>query len=696
MYDNTKMREEGGRYLSDPGRLAALARTGLPDSEAEPSFDRLARLAAKFLGTPVALVSLVDADRQFFKSCVGLPEPWASRRETPLSHSFCQHVVTTKEPLIISDARLDHLVRDNPAVLDLGVIAYLGIPLAINGHVIGSFCAIDGKPRSWTADDVAMLGDLAESVVTEILLRAEHEEISRQRTAAEAARQRFHVTLSSIGDGVIATDARGAITFMNPVAQALCGCSEEEALGRPVETVFRIVRDQAHQAIGHPFAEALAGGMTSGLARRTILIANDGTERPVDDTAAPIKNAQGEVEGVVLVLRDIGERERLVEQLRQADERKDDFLAMLAHELRNPLAAITNASTLMTMSDQVEMTDYCKDTIRRQAKHLSRLIDDLLDVSRITHGKIDLLTDHMEATAAIDSAVQTVRPLAEERKHTLDVQLDRGNLWVNADATRLEQIVINLLNNAAKYSENGGHIRLSAGHEGDEIAIRVKDAGLGIPPEKLPEMFELFAQADRSSARSEGGLGIGLTLVKRLVEMHGGTITASSEGLGKGSEFVVRLPAATRPTAVASVNKGSGDAMPSARILVVDDNADTSRSMARLLKLMGHEVTTAQSGPEAIEAARAHPPEIVLLDIGLPGMDGYEVAKRLRQAASCEHAVIVAVSGYSQEVDRRHSLEAGFDHHLAKPVDLDALRGCGRAHAEDYAAFLAFLFAFPS
>ena len=234
---------------------------------------------------------------------------------------------------------------------------------------------------------------------------------------------------------------------------------------------------------------------------------------------------------------------------------------------------------------------------------------------------------------------------------------------------------MNLLNNAAKYSENGGHIRLSARVEADEVVIGVKDRGVGIPPEKLPEMFELFAQGDRSLARSEGGLGIGLTVVKKLVEMHGGTITAESEGPGKGSEFIIRLPAAKKPADGASRRREARRSRPvkKARILVVDDNVDTARGMARLLKLLGHEVATAHDGPEAIEVAREFRPEFILLDIGLPGMSGYEVASQLRQEECCEDAVIVAVSGYGQDEDRRRSKEAGFDHHLVKPLDHDAL-----------------------
>jgi CheY-like chemotaxis protein len=278
----------------------------------------------------------------------------------------------------------------------------------------------------------------------------------------------------------------------------------------------------------------------------------------------------------------------------------------------------------------------------------------------------------LDATSILDSAVATVTPLTDERRHTLDVSIDRGNLWVDADPTRIEQAIVNLLNNAAKYSENGGYIRLSAHNAGGDVVISVLDRGVGIQPERLAEMFELFAQGDRSLARSEGGLGIGLTVVKKLVELHSGTVTAKSEGPGKGSEFTIRLPAAEAATAKAQKRPvervGRG-----ARILVVDDNVDTARGMARLLKLLGHDIVTAHSGPEAIAAAREQRPEFVLLDIGLPGMDGYEVASLLRQEDCCKQAMIVAVTGYGREEDRRRSREAGFDHHLIKPVDPDAL-----------------------
>jgi CheY-like chemotaxis protein/two-component sensor histidine kinase len=363
----------------------------------------------------------------------------------------------------------------------------------------------------------------------------------------------------------------------------------------------------------------------------------------------------------------------MLDQLQEHDRQKNNFLATLAHELRNPLAAISNAILLMDMSEAKEHRDYSTDTIKRQSNQLSRLIDDLLDISRISLGKIELRRDIIDATVILDSAAQTVKTLVELRKHSLDMTIDRGNLWVDADPARLEQIVVNLLNNAAKYSEDGGHIRLSAAHEDCNIVIRVKDAGIGITPQKLPEIFQLFNQADLSSANTAGGLGIGLALVKKLVELHDGQITATSEGLGKGSEFTVRLPASKRPEASLPMAKETMAATGKAHILVVDDNVDTVKGMAILLNLAGHEVLTAHNGPQAIELAQAYQPQCILLDLGLPGMSGYDVAKRLREDERCKNALIVAVSGYGQAEDRERTRAAGFDHHLVKPISYQEL-----------------------
>ncbi|HEV3166492.1 MAG TPA: ATP-binding protein, partial [Isosphaeraceae bacterium] len=381
--------------------------------------------------------------------------------------------------------------------------------------------------------------------------------------------------------------------------------------------------------------------------------------------------------GASKIARDITEHKRTEQERKEADRRKDEFLAMLAHELRNPIAAISNAVRFFGMSGPGMEQDlqWSKGVMERQVKHLTRLIDDLLDVSRITRGKIQLRKDRLDAGPILNSAVEDVQPLIEERKHELTVSFVPGTLGLNADATRVHQILVNLLVNAAKYTDAGGKIWLTARREGDQVVIKVRDNGMGIPPDRLPTMFELFAQGERSLARSEGGLGVGLALVKKLVEMHGGTVSAASEGPGKGSEFTIQLPAVERALgATAQSTPGHApDRVKGSRVLVVDDNIDTATGLAKLLKVLGHDVRTAHDGQAAIEAAREHRPEFVLLDLGLPRMDGYQVAEKLRQEECCKGAVLIAISGYGQEQDRRRSTQSGFHHHLVKPLDYSVL-----------------------
>jgi signal transduction histidine kinase len=371
---------------------------------------------------------------------------------------------------------------------------------------------------------------------------------------------------------------------------------------------------------------------------------------------------------------ELAERERQAKALREADRRKDEFLAMLAHELRNPLAAVRNAVTVLKLSPDEESRNWASDVVERQTRQLVRLIEDLLDVSRITSGKIRLRKDYVDAGSILDQAVESAQPLIDDRRHALTISIERGKLPLHVDAARVEQIVVNLLTNAAKYTDSGGRIWLTAKPEGDQVVISIRDDGIGIPPEKLPEMFRIFSQGDRSLARSEGGLGIGLTVAQKLSEMHGGSVEARSEGPGKGSEFIVRLPRARPPKEPGTNARGtlhsSGRGF---RILIVDDNVETARGMERLLKLLGNDARTVYNGRAAIETARTFGPDFVLLDIGLPGMDGYEVAATLRSDSIHKDTVIIAVSGYGQEEDKRRSLAAGFNHHLVKPVDFDAL-----------------------
>jgi signal transduction histidine kinase len=380
-------------------------------------------------------------------------------------------------------------------------------------------------------------------------------------------------------------------------------------------------------------------------------------------------------------LRDRGRqyqvRDYLLEQARQAqvlqdaNRRKDEFLAMLAHELRNPLAPIRNGLQIIQLADGDRATIHkTRDMMDRQVQHLARLVDDLLDVSRITRGKADLRIEPIDLKDVLARAVETVRPLVDSRRHRLTVSQPARPVWVAADVTRLTQVVGNLLNNAAKYSEENSQIVLALEDDGRSAVIRVQDTGVGIPAEMLPRVFDLFTQIDRTLDRSQGGLGIGLTLVRSLVEMHGGTVEATSNGIGTGSEFVVRLPVLPSQTVrYARPGPGNDATFVPYRILVVDDNPDARDSLADLLRLTGHEVRTAQTGPKAIDVARLWPPDIALLDIGLPGMDGYELAGHLRAEPYGESLLLIALTGYGQDEDRRRTKQAGFDHHLTKPAD---------------------------
>ncbi|HWY85663.1 MAG TPA: ATP-binding protein [Gemmataceae bacterium] len=374
--------------------------------------------------------------------------------------------------------------------------------------------------------------------------------------------------------------------------------------------------------------------------------------------------------------RDITDRKRARQALREADRGKDECLAMLAHELRNPLAPLRHAVQVMRLkgTDDPDVR-WAGDVVERQVQQLSRLVDDLLDVVRFGQGKINLRMERVDMAEVVARAVEISRPLIDARKHHLEVSLPGEAVWVEGDPIRLAQVLSNLLNNAAKYTEEGGRIDLMVEAGGGEAVLRVGDTGVGIAAEMLPHIFEIFTQVPGSVSRSEGGLGIGLTLVRKLVELHGGRVAAHSKGPGHGSEFVVRLPLLREatPLAAAEAERPRRRKMPARNVLIVDNNQDAAESLALLLRLRGHEVRTAYDGPAALDLTRACPPEVVLLDIGMPGMDGLEVARWLRQDLGLKDALLVALTGYGRKEDRRRSREAGFNAHLVKPADVRAL-----------------------
>lgn len=872
---------------------------------------------------------------------------------------------------------LDPLMGDTlPLVTLFGAVAaavWVGgyrpaLLVTVAGYLACDYLFIE--PRgSFSLGDVHILIGLIAYLLTCAIIIGFCEAVLTARRRAEMRRETLQVTLASMGDAVIATDADGRVTSLNPVAVALTGWTQEEAAGRPLAEVFRIVNERTRQPVENPVKKVLAWGKIVGLANHTTLIAKDGSERPIDDSAAPIRDAEGHVRGVVLIFRDLTERRairresedrfrliqivtdsmsapvtrcssdfrylwvskpyaswigqppeeiigrpivevigaeafeqlmpyfrrvlsgervsyeeavsfqgmgrrwihavytptvnsdgtvdgwvavvidmherrqieerlrkknerlallseaaalmlgaqdpdamlrslfakiaphlgldcyfnymvdetgeglrlaacagipsetasamnrlefgqaicgtvalsrqpmmahriqhlddsnvqlvkslgirayvcnplqvdnhllgtmsfasrsrdefdaneldflrtichhvavacerlRLVEQLREADRRKDEFLATLAHELRNPLAPVRNAVQILQLKGPpVPELQWARDVIDRQMAQMARLIDDLMDVSRITRGVIDLKRERVELAKVVQGAVETSRPLIEQQGHDLWVQLPAEPVYLHADMTRLAQVFSNLLNNAAKYTERGGRIDLTAERQGSDVVVSVKDTGIGIPADKLPRVFEMFSQLHVAMERSHGGLGIGLSLVKRLVEMHGGTVGARSAGPGMGSEFVVRLPIAVGQAHASGQTSGDEQPAPAAslRILVVDDNRDNADSLAAMLRIMGNETRTAYDGDEALRAAEEFRPRVVLLDIGLPKLSGYEVCRRIREQPWGRRMVLIAVTGWGQDDDKRRAEAAGFDRHMVKPVKPQAL-----------------------
>ncbi len=614
-------------------------------------------------------------------------------------------------------------------------------------------------------------------------------------------------TLSCIGDAVITTDGDERVSFLNPVAESLTGWTLQQAVGQPLDGVIRIVNEDNRHAVVVPTIQALQAGHAFKLASHSLLIAKDGTERPISDSAALIRNDQGEVAGLVLVFRDITERRKVEraldkalvyaddiiatlrepflvldgnlrvktanhsfydsfhvskeetenrfvydlgngqwdipglrtllndvlsrnqsvhdfevehtfpnlgrktmllnarpfspdskhpelillavedvtvlrersEELADVSRHKDEFLALLAHELRNPLAAISNSLQLLRLDDSLSPSvGTIREIMSQQSDQMIHLVDDLLDASRISRGQIELRRETIDLASVVANAVQSARPLIEEAGHQLVVALPSKPVILNADPMRLTQVVSNLLCNAAKYTPQGGNIWLTGRWADSGVELSIRDTGVGMAAETIPYVFEMFAQVEASKSRSHGGLGLGLALAQKLVELHDGHIGASSPGIGKGSEFVMWLPAShlhKQPPipVIAPAANEQETALPQ-QILVVDDSNAAAFVLSSLLKKLGHDVESARDGMSAIEAASRKKPDIVFSDIAMPDFDGYELARRLKSMPELAGVKLVALTGYGHESDRIQAFDAGFDYHLVKPVSLEVLK----------------------
>jgi two-component system CheB/CheR fusion protein len=507
-------------------------------------------------------------------------------------------------------------------------------------------------------------------------------DISEQMRTARALRlgeQRYRSLVAASAQVVWKTTPEGEVAEPLPTWQAFTGQSPEETMGRGW---LAMLHPDDRAATARVWQHSLATSTAHATEFR--VRAADGGWRHVLGRAVPVLEEDGRLREWVGTLTDITERKQLELELRQraeelveADRSKDEFLAMLAHELRNPLAPIRNALHLLEAGGAVAAGgERLLATVERQVGHLGRLVDDLLDVSRITRRQIVLRREPLDLREVVGRAVEAVRPQMTAARRELSVELPEEALAVEGDDVRLEQVVANLLGNAVKYTDPGGGIRLALEREGEGAVLRVADDGVGMPADLLPRIFDLFAQGDHSLARSRGGLGIGLTLVRRIVELHGGTVEASSAGPGAGSELVVRLPLGhAAPAEVAPRRAWRASAASPLEVLVVDDHVDAAESLAEVLRLEGHAVRVAHDGPGALVAVGDRRPHAVLLDLGLPGMDGYEVARRIREDPGLDDVLLVALTGYGRDEDRSRSRESGFEHHLVKPVDLGTLHG---------------------
>jgi PAS domain S-box-containing protein len=569
------------------------------------------------------------------------------------------------EVIVVTDVRLDpRTAAFHQAYAGLDVAACLLVPLVKAGRLLAFLALGRENPHHWSEAEIALARSMAERLWTTV-------DLVRAHAALREERDRSKTVFDSIAEGLVLLDRDWTVLQMNPQGLRQSQRTAAQAIGRNHWEVWP-------EAVGtdtfHMYHRVMRERVPGRAEYRREM--SDGSESWSEVRAYPTRDG-----GLVAFFLDITERKLAEEKLRAADQRKDEFLAMLAHELRNPLAPISAAADLLRIGRMDEArVRQSSAIIGRQVRHMTSLVDDLLDVSRVTRGLVTLARAPVAARTIVDEAIEQVRPMFEARRQRLAVDIAAPDATVLGDKARLVQVLANLLGNAAKYTPEGRRIEVSAGAARGQLLLTVRDEGIGMERALTAQVFDLFTQAERSSDRSQGGLGLGLALVKNLVELHGGTVACSSPGPGLGSTFEVALPLMEieNMTAGASTAPRACEA-PAAtgklRLLVVDDNVDAAGTLGMLLAACGYEVAVENDSRAALARARSQAPHAALIDIGLPEMDGNELARRLRADPATRAIVLVAVTGYGQEQDRRAALDAGFDHHLVKPVDMDKLAG---------------------
>jgi len=667
-----------GDELADTRLLQAISARLVREQPLEALYASILDAAAHIMRSPFASLQRLDAERGELSLLAhrGFGDQAATfwSRVRADSHTTCGRALQRGERIVVPDIERCEFVAgsaDHDVLRQQGIGAVQSTPLvASSGRTVGMLSTHWHNPhqpseRDWRLFDVLerQAADLIERKDIEAEMRASE---ARLRELAEAMPQIVYVM-----------DADGKVGFINRQWREYTG----EA-GASADQMKALIHPDDRRRVVESWCAAVGDGTLHTTEFR--LRRADGEYRWFLARSTPVRDAEGRIAHWYGTSTNIDFQKRYAEalkrahdQLQLADRRKDEFLATLAHELRNPLAPLRNSVHLLQMSKSPEVAGKVHAMMQRQIDHLVRLVDDLLEMSRITSGKIELQRAPVALGSVLQTAVEASRPLLEAAGHDLALDLRIDDVRIDADAVRMAQVFSNLLNNAAKYTEPGGRIRLSARQEDGEAVISVQDNGVGIAPELLPRVFELFVQAEGAGARAQGGLGIGLSLVQSLLALHGGSVEAKSEGLGRGSEFVVRLPVAAAPVdgaAPAPQPAAPSRHLPLVRVLVCDDNRDAADSLASLLEFLGARATVVYDGPAALAAARAERPRLVLLDIGMPAMDGYAVARELRALPEGRALTLVALTGWGQQRDRERTRAAGFDRHLVKPVELQALQ----------------------